>query len=270
MKGVHHDKETNRRRFLKYLLSSPVFAGALGVPALEGALAAEIDALITSPDEALNVFDFEAVAKDVLPPAHWGYMATGTDDDRTLMANRKGFEKFGIRARRLVNVSKIDTSVTLFSETLNSPLMISPCGSQRAFHPDGEEATARGALAQDTKMMLSTVATTSIEKVIETRQAPVWYQLYPTNQWEVSKALVRRAEAAGAPAIVFTIDRSASVNRETAERFARIDTRDCSMCHLQAGGFEGDGKNGFERNVRRKPMFDGLDLGDVTGGNSPT
>ena len=63
--------------------------------------------------------------------------------------------------------------------------------------------------------MLSTVARSSIEEVTEARGAPVWQQLYPTNDWAVTCALIKRAEAAGSPALVFTVDHQESANNET-------------------------------------------------------
>src|SRR5262252_7537168 len=105
------DQTAYRRRFLKFLATSPLLA--FGVSAWRDGGAAASDAasgipkriLIASPNEALNVFDFESVARQKLPPAHFGYMATGVDDDATLRANREGFSRFQIRPRRLVDVS---------------------------------------------------------------------------------------------------------------------------------------------------------------------
>ena len=91
-----------RRELLRFLAGSPLW---MGMPQLEGERA------IASPEEAFSVLDFERVARETLPPAHWGYLATGVDGDVTLRANREGFNKFPIRARRLVNVKDVDTSV---------------------------------------------------------------------------------------------------------------------------------------------------------------
>ena len=88
------------------------------------------------------MFDFEPVMKKNVPPAHFGYMATGVDDEMTLRANREGFQKFELRPRRLVDVSKIDTSLEMFGAKYDSPIVIAPTGSNRAFHPDGEIAVA--------------------------------------------------------------------------------------------------------------------------------
>lgn len=254
------DRSAYRRRFLKLLATSPLLA--LGVPAWweDGAAASDTESgipkrvLIASPNEAMNVFDFESVARQKLPPAHFGFMATGVDDDATLRANREGFSKFQIRPRRLVDVSRVDTSTELFGITWRTPIILAPVGSQKAFHPEGEIAVARAAGARNHLLILSTAATTSVEDVASARGGPIWYQLYPTDTWRVTQALLRRAEAAGCPVLVLTVDLPAGRNTETQARFAKEDTRPCSSCHLP-------GWPGF---LRRKPMFDGLDVTGVS------
>ena len=69
------------------------------------------------------------------PPAHYGYLATGTDDDNTLRANREGYRRFQLRVRRLVDVTKIDTAVGLFGISYASPIALSPAASPNMFHP---------------------------------------------------------------------------------------------------------------------------------------
>src|ERR1700747_956999 len=93
------------------------------------------------------------------PPAHFGYLSTGVDDDATLRANREGFSRFQIRPRRLVDVSRVDTSTELFGFTWKTPIILAPVGSQKAFHPEGEIAAARAAGARNHLQILSTAAT---------------------------------------------------------------------------------------------------------------
>jgi 4-hydroxymandelate oxidase len=255
-------RASDRRQFLKFLVSSPLLAlggvlpGPLASP--ETAQAAESDgpkqALIASANDALNVFDFELVARQTLPPAHYGYLATGVDDDATLQANRTGFSKFQIRARRLVDVSRIDTSTELFGTTWKTPIALAPVGSQKAFHADGEIAAARSAGARGHLLILSTGSTTSVESVTTAWGGPIWFQLYPTDTWRITQALVKRAERAGCPVLVLTVDLPVGRNTETEARFAKRDTRQCASCH----------QPGLAGYLRRKPMFDGLDLSGVS------
>ena len=251
---------TARRRFLKYLAASPLLAGGdllaqeqrLPDPSVWGPRT--LDRLIASPREALSVFDFEPVMHEKVPPAHFGYMASGIDDEVTLRANREGFLKFQLRPRRLVDVSQLDLRVELFGQSYPSPIGLAPTGSNRAFHEDGELAVARAARKGDHLQILSTVATTSIEDTIEARGRPLWFQLYPTNKWEVAQSLTRRAEKAGVEVIVVTVDVLARQNWETLVRLWRTDKRDCASCHAL----------GLASFVKRKPNFVGLDISGIT------
>lgn len=103
--------------------------------------------------------DFEAAARKALPPAHFGYLATGVDDDGTVRANREGYSHIQIRPRRLVDVEKVDMSVRFLGATWSSPVVICPVSSQKAFHQDGEIAVPRAARAKNNLQILSTAAT---------------------------------------------------------------------------------------------------------------
>src|SRR5450759_2185554 len=172
----HHVHLASRRRMLQFLAASPLFTrGALaqGLRPSDPADWAlrDPDKLIADPGKALDVFDFEPVMKKNVPPAHFGYMATGVDDEVTLRANRESFRKFELRPRRLVDVSKIDMRAEILGTKYDSPIVIAPTGSNRAFHSDGEIAVARAAKAGSHLQILSTVATTSIEDAIAARGA---------------------------------------------------------------------------------------------------
>ena len=243
-----------RRRFLRFLLASPVLARAGGL--LE-ALGQGADEVIAAPELALDVMDFEAAARKALPPAHFGYLQTGVDNDATVRANREGFARFNLRVRRLVDVRHVDMSVSLFGMSWDSPIVLAPIGSQRAFHPEGEIAVARAARAKKHLMMLSTVGTASVEDVTAARGDGIWYQLYPTDQWPIAKALVKRAEAEGCPALVLTVYLQGGTNRVSLERAKRRDTRACAACH-------GESLNSISAYLARKPMFSGLDVSKAT------
>ena len=105
------NQAASRRKFLQFLAASPLFAGSTALaetllpqaklpdPLMWGPL--DPNNLIKTPKEAINVFDFEPVMRQNVPPAHFGYMASGIDDEVTLRANREGFLKFQLRPRRL-------------------------------------------------------------------------------------------------------------------------------------------------------------------------
>jgi 4-hydroxymandelate oxidase len=217
----------NRRNFLKFVAASPLFAA---LPA--GAWQTHtLDEVLANPNDALDVMDFEAAARKALPPAHWGYMASGVDDNLTRDANHEAYKHIQLRPRRLVDVSKIDTRVELFGTTWDSPIFFCPVGGQGMFSVDGELSTARAAQAKRTLQILSTASSHSVEDVIKARGGPVWYQLYAVSDWGLTEKIAKRAEDAGCPVVAWTIDLLAGRNTETASRFRRTDTRDCTSCH---------------------------------------
>jgi 4-hydroxymandelate oxidase len=259
--------DTSRRRFLQYLAGSPLMAsGALS------AYGAEVPSklpdpmtwappgsggLIKSPKDAINVFEFEPVAYQNTPPAHFGYMASGLDDEVTLRANREGFLKFQLNPRRLVDVSKVDMSVELFGTKYDSPIFVCPTGGNQFFHPDGEIAVAKAAKVGNHLQILSTSSNYSVDDVTKARGAPIWFQLYASPRWEVAQALIKRADAAGCPVLAVTVDRVAGRNQETMFRLRRTDTRECSDCH---------DRSSFAGRSNRRHNYDGIDLSGITGG----
>ena len=266
-----NDRFTSRRRFLKWLSGSPLLAcpgfaafaaeGLSAPPKLPDPIVwapLALQDLIASPKDAINVFDFEPVMRRNVPPAHFGYMASGIDDEVTLRANREAFLKYQLRPRRLNDVSKVDMSMEIFGVKYDSPIVVAPTGGNKAYHPEGEIAVARAAKVGNHLEMLATGATTSIDAAIEARGAPVWFQLYATSSWAVAQALVKRAENAGSPVVAVTVDRVGGRNQETLFRLRRTDTRNCKECHESASG----GGAGGNRN--RRPNYDGIDLSGVT------
>ena len=267
-----------RRKFMKFLAASPLVAtptvastiAALLAPTSREALAQSYDVLrgarralgpdgiITAPGDALDVFEFEPAAKKALlgqgAPAHWGYLESGVDGDVTRDVNHTAYARYNIRVRRLIDARKVDTSVKIFGETWASPIFICPVSSLGAFDPEAGVAVARAAGKRKHQMILSTVDNASIVDVNKAHGTPAWFMLYPTDDWSVTQALVNRAEAAGSPAIVLTVDRQGGRNTETVFRARRQDDRDCKGCHTP----------GFVNEVSRKANFFGIDVSKVT------
>jgi isopentenyl diphosphate isomerase/L-lactate dehydrogenase-like FMN-dependent dehydrogenase len=257
------DRAASRRRFIQFLATSPLFAGTNLSALADESLAAgrspdpyvwaprDYDHLIANPQEALDVFDFEPVMHKNVPPAHFGYMASGVDDDVTLRANREGFLKFQLRPRRLVDVSKIDMRTEILGQKYQSPIIIAPTGGHRGYNPDGEEGVARAAKTGDHLMILSTQATASVADVIAARGRPIWSQLYATNKFEVARHHVQNMERQGSIVVAVTVDRVGGRNQETALRMRRLDTRQCAACHDNSS---------ITASNRDKPMYEGADL----------
>jgi isopentenyl diphosphate isomerase/L-lactate dehydrogenase-like FMN-dependent dehydrogenase len=198
--------------------------------------------------------------KKKVPPAHFGYMTTGVDDDKTLRANRAAFDQWYLRPRRFVDVSKTDSSLELFGAKLELPILVAPTGSQKAYHPDGEMATVKAAARTGYQKVVSTVTSTPIEDLAKAYDRPLWFQLYPTNKWEYTEKIVRRAEASGTQVLFLTVDTQGGRNTETEARFKRLDKRPCEACHTPSAAAS------FAR--RPKPFFNGFDLTGLSTHNT--
>jgi isopentenyl diphosphate isomerase/L-lactate dehydrogenase-like FMN-dependent dehydrogenase len=238
---------SSRRSLLRLLLGSPLLLAARPAAALEQ-LARRLAQCepdlspsgerIASPADAINVFDFRAVAEAVLSPGHYAYLATGADHERGLHANRAGFGRFGLRPRRLIDVTDLDTSTDVLGTRMTCPIALAPAGMQTAFHPDGEIAFARAARRADWLQILSTASAKSLEDVIEARGAPVWFMLLTPRVWPATRWLLRRAEAAGCPVAVLTIDYVGFCSQDRLRRFRgpgdpfpTTESPECRSCH---------------------------------------
>src|ERR1700760_2612122 len=217
-------RATSRRRFLQYLAASPLLS-VTGLPAFANEAPSKWpdpmiwtgpdSDVIKSPKEAINVFDFEPAAFKNVPPAHFGYMASGLDDEVTLRANREGFLKFQLRPRRLRDVSKVDMSVEIFGTKYDSPIFVAPTGGNQFFHEDGELAVAKAARAGNHLQVLSTSSNFAVGEVAAARGAPIWFQLYASSSFDVAQALIKKADAAGCPVLMVTTDRLDGRNQQT-------------------------------------------------------
>ena len=166
--------DVRRRDFLRWLAASPLLASAGGLAGLEPLIAQEaprrvFDDIVQSAEDALDIWDLQRAAEATVPTAHYGYIMTGVDGEESYANNRTSLERLRLRARRLVDVSNLDTKVNLFGREWPTPIMIAPCGSQRAFHADGELAVARAAASRTHLQTLSTVSSTAVEEVNEAR-----------------------------------------------------------------------------------------------------
>ncbi len=153
-----------------------------------------------------DVFDLEVAAKSKLPGFASDFVEGGVENGRTTLANRIGYDKIQIRCRRLVDVALTDSSVRLFGHELPFPIILAPIGFQGVFSYDGERACARAAGSAGIPLIISTNSSYSVEKIAEVATGPLWFQLYLLKDFELTKALVRRAESAGCSVLVVTVD----------------------------------------------------------------
>lgn len=250
----HVPPRLSRRRFFRHLGASPLLAAVAGT---SGSPSGE--KLIASPPEAINIFDLEAVARRTLSPAHWAYLETGVDDDLTVKENVQGFRRFQIRPRPFADVSRIDTSIELFGQRYRSPIMLAPVGNQRAFHEEADLASARAARARGHQFIVSTYASYHVSDIAKAFGGPLWFQLYPTDDWDVTVQLVRRAEDAGSSVLILTVDALGGSNRETVRRGGNQASQECRICH----------QPGLQAFLKRHPIYRDIDSSRVRSGVRP-
>ena len=184
--------------------------------------------------DPINLLDFEARARQALPPHIWDFIEAGAFDEITTKRNRDALSAIALRPRYLVDVQNRDLSTTVLGQNISFPVMTAPAGNQGIAHPEGELATARAAGAAGTIMALSTNSNYSMEEVSSAATGPLWFQLYHRGS-NLTEMLVHRAEEAGYAAICLTVDTPVpgSKERDVRNRYLRPP-------HLESANFVGE------------------------------
>lgn len=147
----------------------------------------------------------EASARN-LDPVIWHYISRGSGDHRSAAEADTSWDSWRLRPRVLRDVSEVFTARALFGDW-TTPIGVAPTAFHRLVHPEGEAATARGAATSGAPFVLSSRSTVPIEQVAkELNGRPWWFQVYLMHDRSISDALVERAAAAGATALVLTGD----------------------------------------------------------------
>jgi len=154
----------------------------------------------------INVGEYEALARERMDAKHWDYYMGGSGDELTIRANRVAFEQLLLRPRMLVDVSNCDMRTTALGTSLSMPVMAAPSAFHIFAHPEAECATAQGIGQANTLLVVSSVASRTIEDIAAAATGPLWFQLYVYHDDQITANLVRRAEDAGYRAIVLTVD----------------------------------------------------------------
>jgi L-lactate dehydrogenase (cytochrome) len=130
----------------------------------------------------------------------------GSYAENTLRRNVDDLAALRLRQRVLRGASSLDFSLELFGQRLSMPLLLAPVGMAGMLARRGEVQAARAARELGIPFCLSTVSVCSIEEVAHCAGTPPWFQLYMLRDRGWMKAMLERAEAAGAPVLVFTVD----------------------------------------------------------------
>ncbi len=163
----------------------------------------------TLPELPFAYEEWERRARELLSPEAYAYIAGGAGREATVRANREAFERRRIVPRMGRDIEHRDLRTELFGARLPAPVLLAPVGGQSMCHPEGDVATARAAASLGVPLILSTVASRSMEEVAEAMgDATRWFQLYWPRDPELAASLVSRAERAGYGAIVVTLDTS--------------------------------------------------------------
>jgi 4-hydroxymandelate oxidase len=197
----------------------------LGSSLLPSAAAAEPPAATAKPDDlfppvAVSLSDFESLARTKIPRASYEYIAGGAADEITLRWNREAFDALRLRPRVLVDVEKIDTSLTLFGQKLGFPILLAPTAFHRLVHPEGEVETARGAALARALFVVSSLSTRRVEEITAASSAPFWFQLFDIRKERRGfvQQLVAAVAACGCRALVVTADAPVTGARNRSER----------------------------------------------------
>jgi 4-hydroxymandelate oxidase len=164
-----------------------------------------------------NLEEYAVAAQAVLPPAIFDFIRGGSGDEVTLRANRAAFDRWRLVPRVLVGFRQSALATTVLGQEVALPVLVSPMGLHRMAHVEGELASARATRQAGTILSVSTAASWTLEE-IGAVGAPWWFQLYVLRDRGLTEELVRRAEAAGAAAVIVTVDVTVRGRREANER----------------------------------------------------
>ena len=161
-----------------------------------------------------NIADLRRLARKRLPAPVFHYIDGGADDELTLRRNTAAFDDFELLPAQLSDVSRIDTRSSLFGQTVDWPVMLSPTGASKLFHGAGEPAVARAAAAFGMIYSLSTLGTTTIADIAAITNAPKLYQLYVFRDRGLARELLALCREHRFVALCLTVDTPVAGNRE--------------------------------------------------------
>jgi len=153
-----------------------------------------------------STLDFQRAAKARLPRFLFDYADGGAYAEQTLRRNTADLADIALRQRVLQDVATIDLSTTLFGRQMPLPVALAPIGIGGMYRRRGETQAARAANARGLPFTLSTVGLCGIDEVRRATDGPLWFQLYVLRDRGFMRELIANAKAAGAEALVFTVD----------------------------------------------------------------
>jgi len=165
----------------------------------------------------VNLLEYEAAARALIPTPLFGFISGGSEDESSLNGNRSGFDRWRLLPRILTGSDNPSLRTTVLGQEISMPVMVSPMGIHQLAHARGELASAAGAQRVGTIYSLALAASTAMEEVAAVA-GMWWFQIYLLQDRAFSLEHVRRAEDAGASAIVLTVDVPIRGRREADDR----------------------------------------------------
>ncbi len=166
------------------------------------------------PNDPVNIYEYEAIAKDKIEKGHYDFIAGAATDEITLHRTREVLDSLVMKPRMMVDVSQRDLSTSVLGEKISFPVVLAPAGNHGAAHPDAEIATVKAAGKAGTVMALSSHSARTLEEVSEAATGPIWFQQYFFKDPELTLGMAARAEEAGYTALCLTLDAKISPKRE--------------------------------------------------------
>ncbi|HET9391534.1 MAG TPA: alpha-hydroxy acid oxidase [Steroidobacteraceae bacterium] len=167
---------------------------------------------------AINVADLREIARRRIPGFIFEYVEGGAEDEVTLRRNRQAFEGLRFVPQTLVSTTGRQQGTKLFGRATSAPLVVAPTGGNGLLHPHGDTCLARAAAELGVPYCLSTVSTTRLEDVAARAGGRLWMQLYVLKDRAIAEDIMKRADAAGYEALVFTTDANVFGSREWDKR----------------------------------------------------
>lgn len=161
-----------------------------------------------------NIKDFQLLAEKRLPSAIFHYIDGAAEDESTYRRNTLAFEEVDLVPNVLKDVSNIDISAVVMGQKLKMPLFCSPTALQRLFHFQGEEAVARAASDFGTMFGVSSLTTTTLDKIKSLSNCPKIFQFYYHKDKGLNRAMIESAKEANFDILALTVDTITGGNRE--------------------------------------------------------
>jgi 4-hydroxymandelate oxidase len=203
------------------LVSGAGLAAASMIPSRVARSQAPAEEAPAGLEDTVSLTEIEAVARARISKDLYDWISGGGGNQNTVKWNRKAYGRIKLRPRALVDVSRIDTRISLLGHELPFPILLAPTGGHKLFHPEGKLATIRGAGAASAAAVVSSASTFPIDEIVRNASAPVWFQLFIKPDRAVTQELVERAQDAGCRALCVTADDPITGVRDWSRRAAR-------------------------------------------------